>query len=173
MIPVRVDTLLFGAAREKSAIILRPLTETGMSQKVLPIYIGMPEAYSISLVIEGRQKERPQTHDLLVAVIEELEGRFARAIIDRVDGMMFYSRIVLEQDDDVIELDARPSDAIALALRFNAPIYVEAPVFMAAAISYDYRNMQIDQREFEEFHDFVQNLNPDDFTNSDTNNKVE
>ncbi len=163
MIPLTVHALFMGSIPGKSVIMLRPCFETGSKPRVLPIHIGMPEAMSISMALENKQSRRPQTHDLTVAIIEELGGTFLRAVIDRVDGMTFYSKIVLEQDDDIIEIDARPSDAIAMAMRMQAPIYVEEPVFTVAATNFDSSGKRNDEQQIEAFHDYVESLTPDDF----------
>ena len=163
MIPVTIEALLVGNAPEQTVVVLRPYLETGPNPRVLPIHIGMAEAVSISMAVEGKVKERPQTHDLTMSIIEELGGHFQRAIIDRVDGMTFFAKVVLEQDGDTIEIDARPSDAIAMAVRADAPIYVEAPVFVASSLPFNARRDRLEEREFEAFHDFVENLDPDDF----------
>lgn len=165
MIPVKVEALLVGSVPGKSVVVLRPYPDSGDSNRVLPIYIGMSEAMSISAALENKQARRPQTHDLMMTIIDELGGNFEYAVVDRVDGMSFYAEIVLEQDGDEIEIDSRPSDAIAMALRNDAPIYVEEPVFTAAAVAFNDDNNQIDERELEEFHDYVETLTPDDFTN--------
>lgn len=163
MIPVAVEALIVGSAPAKSVIMLRPCFETGPNPHVLPIHIGMPEAMSISMAIEDKQPRRPQTHDLSVALIEELGGTIVRAIIDRMDGMTFYSKLVIEQDGDIIEIDARPSDAIAMAIRAHAPLYVESPVFITGSIAFNSEQGQVDEQQIEAFHDYVETLTPDDF----------
>lgn len=167
MIPVKVEALLVGSVPGKSVVVLRPYMEENSNSRVLPIYVGMPEAVSISSALENKQSRRPQTHDLTMNIIDELGGKFERAIIDRVDGMNFYAKIVLNQDGDVFEIDSRPSDAIAIALRAEAPIYVEEPVFTAASVVFDNDRNRIDEKELEEFHDYVETLTPDDFANPD------
>ena len=163
MIPVSVESLLVGSTSDKSVVILKPYLDNGPNPRVLPIYIGMPEAISISMALEGRRRSRPQTHDLTLAIIEELGANLLRVVIDRVDGMTFYAKIVMEQDGDVIEMDARPSDAIAIAMKAGVQIYVESPVFIAASIPYNSQNGSIDDGELEAFKEYVDNLSPDDF----------
>ncbi len=165
MIPVSIEALLLGAGPEKSVVVLRPYMETGPNPRVLPIYIGSSEAMAISVAIEGKKTERPQTHDLMLDLVDALGGRLVKVVIDRVYGMSFYSKLVMEQDGDEFDIDARPSDAIALAIRENAPIFVESPVFVATSINFNARRGdKLGEKELEAFHEFVENLNPSDFS---------
>jgi len=163
LIPVSIEALLLGAAPDKSVVVLRPYVDTSEEPRVLPIYIGMPEALAISMAIEGKTKERPQTHDLTMDLVDCLGGKITSAIIDRVDGMTFYARLVVEQDGTTYEVDARPSDALALCLRMRAPMYVESPVFIAASIPFNAQHDDFKERELEAFHEYIENIDPEDF----------
>ena len=165
MIPVTIEALLVGANQEKSVIVLRPIMETGANPRVLPIYIGKTEAVSINAAIEGKKSERPHTHDLLLSIVDALGGDILRIVIDRVDGMSFYSKVVLEQDGEKIEIDARPSDAIAVAVKAQVPVYVESPVFIAASLPFNSQTNTLEESEIEAFHEYVENLDPEDFSN--------
>jgi uncharacterized protein len=90
----------------------------------LPIWIGQPEALSISLAIEGAATPRPMTHDLMRLVIERLGGIVEFILIDDLYNNVYYAKVSMRQADKVLDVDCRPSDAIAVALRFKAPIYV-------------------------------------------------
>ncbi|MDD5719686.1 MAG: bifunctional nuclease family protein [Candidatus Krumholzibacteria bacterium] len=94
----------------------------------LPIWIGPAEAASIALALRGQSFARPLTHDLLAMVIDGLGGRVERVVITDQRDSTYYARIFLGRDRDVVAVDARPSDGIALALRTGAPIYLEAAV---------------------------------------------
>ncbi len=97
-------------------------------EKCLPIWIGHAEAASISLALQGETFARPLTHDLLAMVIDGLDGRVDRVVItDQREGT-YYARMFLARASEVVAVDARPSDCIALALRAKAPIYVEDTV---------------------------------------------
>lgn len=167
MIPVSIETLLIGASQEKSVVVLRPFMETGPNPRVLPIYIGVNEALALSMAVEGKHTERPQTHDLTMNIIEELGGEVLRVIIDRVEGLVFYSRVMLKKDDQVIEVDARPSDALVLAIKADVPVYVEPPVFVAAAVAFNAQRDDLREREFEAFQEYIDNIDPDDFKPTD------
>ena len=99
------------------------LKDTG-SQLFLPIWIGVPEAKAIAIRIEGVELPRPMTHDLLRSVFETLGGRIDKIVISDLKDNTFFALIHVQQDDRTLSIDARPSDAIALALRANVPIFV-------------------------------------------------
>ena len=90
----------------------------------LPIWIGEPEAVSISLAVEGAATPRPMTHDLMRLLVERLGAGVDHILIDDLHNNVYYAKIALRQDGKPLDVDCRPSDAIALALRFKAPIYV-------------------------------------------------
>ena len=94
-------------------------------EKCLPIWIGPAEAASIALALQGQGFPRPLTHDLLATVIDGLGGQVQRVVITDQRDSTYYARLVLARDNEVLAIDARPSDGIALALRTNAPIYLE------------------------------------------------
>lgn len=104
-------------------VVLR--TEDG---RVLPIYIGFAEALSIYYALRGNIPPRPMTHDLMVDVIGKLNARVEKIVIDDLIDNTFYARLILKQNDKTIEVDARPSDSIAIAIRLACPIFVEEEV---------------------------------------------
>jgi bifunctional DNase/RNase len=99
----------------------------------VPIWIGKYEALSISMALEGDVPDRPMTHDLLKNVIERMGGTVERIIVDDLWQSTFYAKITIVRNGESIEIDSRPSDAIALALRTRSPIYVAEPVFESIA----------------------------------------
>ncbi|MTI88760.1 MAG: hypothetical protein FH748_12405 [Balneolaceae bacterium] len=105
--------------------------------KRLPIIIGSFEAQAIALELENIKPPRPMTHDLLKNMILSLDSEINYILINELSEGTFYAQIILEHDDEVFELDARPSDAIALAVRFNVSIYVKDEVLDEAGISTD------------------------------------
>ncbi|HEX2165371.1 MAG TPA: bifunctional nuclease family protein [Thermoanaerobaculia bacterium] len=102
------------------------------AQVLLPIWIGVFEANAIALRLENVETERPMTHDLLRAALEQLGGQIEKIVISDLRESTFYARIHVQRNGDAIVIDARPSDAIALALRADSPIFVLAPVLQAA-----------------------------------------
>ena len=101
-------------------------------QRVLPIWVGVFEANAIALQIENVQTPRPMTHDLLKNVIDDLRGHVERIVVCELKENTFYARIHMSVDGRSLEVDARPSDAIALALRTRSPIFVEEAVIQSA-----------------------------------------
>jgi hypothetical protein len=100
--------------------------------RVLPIWIGVFEANAIALQIENQTTPRPMTHDLLRNVITDLKAAVDRVVVTELKENTFYAAIYLQVGDDLVAVDARPSDAIALALRARAPIFVEDAVLEGA-----------------------------------------
>ncbi|MCB1175382.1 MAG: bifunctional nuclease family protein [Leptospiraceae bacterium] len=104
------------------------------SQKVVPIFIGPLETYSISSALEGSRPPRPNTHDLMINMLDELETKVLYVIVNDVIGSIYYARIVLENREGIIEMDSRPSDSIAVAIRCHCPIYMHPRVYTESAI---------------------------------------
>lgn len=101
-------------------------------QRVLPIWVGVFEANAIALQIENVQTPRPMTHDLLKNVIDDLRAQVERIVVCELKENTFYARIHMTSSGRAFEVDARPSDAIALALRTHSPIFVEEAVIQSA-----------------------------------------
>ena len=138
------------------------------NRKALPIWIGSAEASAIIRKIENLGVVRPMTHDLIVSVIEKVGYKLDRIEINNVEKETYYATLYLVKDEEVIEIDARPSDAIAVAMRMNAPIFVTANVLMDGSVSTD---AQKDEEESREFKDFIQSIKPSDFEKLLKNNK--
>jgi len=107
------------------------------SHKGLPIFIGAPEAHSIAQALGGGQFPRPLTHDLMKSVLEELGSEVLRVLVTEAQEGTFFARLVYAKDGEEIETDARPSDAIALALRFSAPIYVDRDLWEESSVPFE------------------------------------
>ena len=106
--------------------------------RVLPIIIGISEVTAIKMKISGIQPPRPLTHDLLQHTLEQLGAKLTRVVINKLEFNTFFAKLVLQTKEQKIEeVDARPSDSIALALRADAPIYVADDVLTQVASSYD------------------------------------
>jgi hypothetical protein len=125
---LRLRGLILDPTSETPVLILREVDGT----LYLPIWIGAFEANAIALAVEGVRTPRPLTHDLLRATLETLGGRLERVEIHRLSEGVFYARLLLLTDGRLVEVDSRPSDAIALALRADAPIWVARTVLDAA-----------------------------------------
>ena len=109
-------------------------------EKVLPIYIGASEAFSIQTALEEVPYPRPLTHDLLISLVEGLNSKIEKVLIDDLDDGVFFARIILSRNGDEIEFDARPSDSLALAVRTKSPVYVSKDVMKKASVARDEYN---------------------------------
>ena len=127
-------------------------------QRLLPIWVGVFEANAIALQIENVSTPRPMTHDLLSNVLEYLKADLEKIVVAEVKGDVFYARIHLSSDGKSVVVDARPSDAIALALRLRAPILVEEKV-IAEAKSLDLKS---DEADSERLSKWLESLDPEE-----------
>ena len=131
------------------------------NRRALPIWIGSAEASAIIRVIENIRVQRPMTHDLIINIIEDLGYSIDRVEINDVEKETFFSNIVLvNKKGGQILIDSRPSDAIAIAIRVDAPIFVSPSVLADGSISC---NSQKDEQEAQEFRDFIKDIKPSDF----------
>ncbi|MBM9546038.1 bifunctional nuclease family protein [Leptospira sp. 201903074] len=108
------------------AVFLRP--KDSDDKRVVPIFIGPLETHSITTVIDGTKPPRPMTHDLMLYMLTSLGATVLKITIEEIIDSTFYAKIQLRKDEEIITLDARPSDSIALALRANAPIFIAKSV---------------------------------------------
>jgi len=165
MVEVEVLSLAIDEKNQYPVVILQTLD----GARRLPIWIGPPEASAIAMEIAGKKFQRPLTHDLLVSVIKGLQAKVRRVEICDLKQNTFYARITVEAADQILSIDARPSDSIALALKTKAKIYAaeelltdeldrliqtEGPA-RAPEVS--------DEERAEELRRFIENLNPKDF----------
>jgi uncharacterized protein len=127
----------------------------------LPIWIGIFEAAAIAMELQNFAPPRPMTHDLLKTVIEKTGGTVTRIMISEVKENTFFATIeVTTKDKKKLTIDSRPSDALALAVRCGAGIYVAESVMVQAKLV----NAEKDAEETQKFKEFVENLKPEDFT---------
>ena len=162
-----IESVAVGGGPMASLVVLRTQPERGESKSLqLPIRIGTVEAAAISMGIAGAQPGgRPTTHDLLASPIAALGAHVRCVRIMAVQGTTFFAQAELEsKDGELTYVDARPSDAIALAVRAHVPIYADEGVLRTAALP-NFQAVEQDEREheLEEFHTFVEGLSPDDF----------
>jgi len=129
------------------------------SDAVLPIWVGIYEANAIALEIEKVATPRPMTHDLIKNVLTGLEARVHKVVVTELRDDTFFAVIWMERDGQVISIDSRPSDALAIAMRLDCPIYVDDEVLksskLAATIS--------DRASNEELRKLLENMNDEDF----------
>lgn len=151
------------------------LREQSSPHRVLPIYIGTPEASAIHFALEGVVPPRPLTHDLLIAVVGELGAHLDRVVITEVREHTFFAELHLSRGDTELTVSCRPSDAVALAVRVGAPIFASAEVLDDAAHVPDEPDAEgededggeVDADEIlDEFRSFIDQVNPEDFGQS-------
>ena len=129
-------------------------------ERYLPIWINTPEATSIALAHDGITASRPLTHDLLVSVMEELGGTAREVVITELRGGTFYADLVIEAAGETHTISARPSDAVAIAVRVDIPLFAAPDVLEEAGVVI---SDERDEDEIEKFREFLDHVDPDDF----------
>ena len=157
MLEMKVRGLTLDPLSNMALVILRDLDGT----KALPIWVGIPEANAIALEIEQVPTPRPMTHDLIKNILEGLHATVARIVVNDLKDSTFYATIFLSLQGQEIRIDSRPSDAIAVALRVKAPIYVTLDVIERAG-SIDLTGQDVTE-EPEKLKEWLDNLKPEDF----------
>lgn len=130
LVRVHVYRLVVDPATQQPVVSLADAAEA----RAFPIWIGFHEARAIHSELQGQEHFRPLTHDLLAGIIDKLDGKVQRVVITHAEDNVYYATLVAQKDDALIEIDARPSDSIVLALKANAPIYVTRSLFDKMAI---------------------------------------
>ncbi len=139
------------------------LLKTSDGNKFLPIWIGHPEAAAILMKLQGAATPRPMTHDLITDVLAQLEARVVKIAVTELRDNTFYALITLAINGAEVEIDSRPSDAIALAVRSGAPIFAADAVIEESAIEFE--NEDVNEEEIvEEFKRFLDDVSPEDFS---------
>lgn len=175
MIEVTIDSVRVSLMSQHRIVVLR---EEG-GERYLPIWIGPAEADAITIQLQGIEVVRPMTHDLLKHLIETLDGEITHVVISDLQNDTFYAKIVLDVNGESMEVDSRPSDAVALAVRVEAPIYVDDEVMERAGMEPEEELSLVDQEagpgetelsESEEdedldvFRDFIEGLDIDNIS---------
>ncbi|MDH4168892.1 MAG: bifunctional nuclease family protein [Acidimicrobiia bacterium] len=142
------------------------LQERGGQGRILSIFIGAPEATAIVLALDGVEPPRPMTHDLFHQVLDELGATPERVVVTELRDGTFYADLYVRLGNDVHVVSSRPSDAIALAVRCQTPVFVETDVLDAAAAvpeTDDDDDEPLADEVVEAFRDFIDNVSPEDF----------
>ena len=132
-------------------------------EQAVPIWIGLLEATSIASALQNIKYDRPMTHDLLKNFADTLDISIVKVEVTDLKDNTFYARIYFVSKDQSFDIDARPSDAIALALRFKAPIYVEDSVMQKSKLNDGDAEVADTSEEGKKWADYLANLSPDDF----------
>ncbi len=172
MIQVKIDSIRVSLMSQHRVVVLKDVD----SDRYLPIWIGPFEADAITIQLQGVQVARPLTHDLLKSIIDEMGARISHVTVSELKNDTFFARIVMDVNGNRMEIDARPSDAIALAVRANAPLFVAEEVMAAASItpetSLDETRLEAEaepepmseeeEQQLAVFRDFIEELDLDD-----------
>ena len=171
MIEVVIDSIRISLISQHRIVMLRDID----GERQLPIWIGPCEAEAITIELQDVEIARPVTHDLLKNVIEDLGGNVSHILINELRDKVFHARLFVNLKGDMLEIDCRPSDSIALAVRAKVPIFVDEAVMEEAGILPE---PEIDEAEgapegeedgekLDAFIDFVDSLDFDDFENDE------
>jgi bifunctional DNase/RNase len=151
------------------------LLKTADDDRFLPIWIGHPEAAAILMKLQGASPPRPMTHDLLTDVITELQGEIVKVEVTELKDNIFHARITILQDGREVEIDSRPSDAIALAVRCDAQIYASEDVIAESGIEFQADDDEqlglvtassLADLDPAEFRKFLETVTPEEFASS-------
>ena len=156
MIEMKVTGIAIDGGTRNPVILLRDSSQ----RRQLPIFISPEQSRAIRSVLEGDKPLRPMTHDLIVSMMTAWKMRLQRVVIHALRDNTFYAVMTVSNGKEKKEIDARPSDAISVALRVNAPIWVMEEVILDAAMPVD---READAAEKEAFHAFVSDISPADF----------
>jgi bifunctional DNase/RNase len=139
------------------------LKETEGKMRELPIFIGGPEASAIHYALEGIVPERPLTHDLLVTVVSEMGGTIEKIVLTDVVEHTYFAEIEIAVKGSTNRVSARPSDAVAIAVRVGAPIFAESALMDSAAKEPPVVQPDEEEGILDDFRQFINSINPEDF----------
>jgi bifunctional DNase/RNase len=162
MLEMEVKGLTLDPLTNMPIVILKDLND----EKALPIWVGIFEANAIALEMEKVPTPRPMTHDLIKNILEGLKAKVNRVVVNDLKDNTFYASISLTMNGTEVDIDSRPSDAIALALRVEAPIFVTKKVLKEAK-SIDLSERDLKQDDKEKWKKWLDNLKPEDFSKYD------
>jgi bifunctional DNase/RNase len=168
MLPEVQEMVIYGVSFDmvgKQPIVL---LKTVDSNKFLPIWIGHPEAAAILMKLQGASTPRPMTHDLMCDMLGELDVKCTQVAVTELRENTFFATITLSMNGRELEIDSRPSDALALAVRSGAPIFAAEEVIAESAIEFEHE-VEDQEEVVEKFKDFLDRVSPEDFLGGDPN----
>jgi bifunctional DNase/RNase len=171
MVPVELVGVRVEMPANVPVMMLREMSDPG---RILPIYIGAPEASAIHLALEGIEPPRPLTHDLIVLLVDALAVEVREVVISEMREHTFYAELVLMHDGSELRVSCRPSDAVAIAVRASVPIFAAREVLNEAGHVPESESSDLDEIEdgvdpdeiLDEFRSFIDQVNPEDFGSS-------
>jgi bifunctional DNase/RNase len=170
VVEARVNGLILEHKTQQNVVILREAE----GERILPIWIGPGEAHAIRRILSDEPFPRPLTHDLLVLIVEGLKARVSRVVISDLRESTFYATVIVQRDSEVLSIDARPSDSIAVALRAKAPIFVNEELLQEPPRRGEEEGggeeppeetprEPTEEEKAEQLRRFLEKLNPEDF----------
>ena len=154
VVEVKINGLAVDAQAKSHVVILKEKD----GERVLPIWIGPAEAQAIARELAGQRFQRPLTHDLIASIVEGLKARVTRVVISDLKDNTFFAQLLVDRDGEVVVVDARPSDSLAVALRCGADIFVNEKLLSEAA-----EEEPTEEEKAQELRKFLENLDPEDF----------
>ncbi len=162
MVEVQVSGLAIDEKTKSPVVILQEVD----GKRILPIWIGQNEANAIALEMTGQKFQRPLTHDLLVTIIKGMRGSVLKVVVSELRENTFYATILIQVDSEMLAVDARPSDSIAIALRAKSPIFVSEKLFDGGAgekPEAEGVRPLTEEEQADELRRHLEKLNPEDF----------
>jgi len=158
MVEVTIDSVRVSLVSPQRLVILKDMDQ----ERFLPIWIGPFEAEAITIKLQDVDVKRPLTHDLMNKLITELGATIYHVLVNELRNDTYYARIVVSVNGKYLEIDSRPSDAMALAVRANVPIFVAEEVMLKASITPEEDESETESEDLSAFRDFVNTLDMDD-----------
>ena len=163
VVETKVNGLILEHKTQQNIVILRELE----GERILPIWIGPGEAQAIRRILSEEPFPRPLTHDLLFLVVEGLKAKIARVVIADLRENTFFASVIVQRETEVLSIDARPSDSIALALRAKAPIFVNEKLLQPPPQQDEEETGETreltEEEKAEQLRRYLEKLNPEDF----------
>ena len=153
--PAKIYSLIFIPPLAQYVVTLEEVDGT----RLVPIWIGITEGNAIAMVVQGQKFHRPLTHDLMANIIKDVGAKVERIVISDLKENAYYATITIKQNGKTYEIDSRPSDAMALAVRTKSPIFIDEKVFKLCPII----NKPITEEEVKKFKEELKGLRPEDF----------
>ena len=160
------EMLIYGVSFDLGSKQPIVLLKTADGNRFLPIWIGHPEAAAILMKLQGASTPRPMTHDLVTDMLEQLDAQVIRITVTELKESTFYASITVQQNGSEVEIDSRPSDAIALAVRCQAPIFAAEEVIDESSIEFEHE-VEDQEEVVERFKDFLDEVSPEDFASEE------
>jgi len=157
IVEVKVASLGIDSSTQSPIVILKEI----QGERYLPIWIGPSEASAIATELAGVKFSRPLTHDLMKNLVRALHGELSQVVIGALKNNTYYAQVFVRNDGDLVSIDARPSDSIALALRLGSPIYASEELLDHTAEEVG----EVDEEDYdaEDLKDYLRRMNPEDF----------